>query len=59
MVHPYFMFYAMFFKLRWQMGGKSTELQQIQPVKPPISCPIKQPSLHELSARTYRRTEPL
>ena len=59
MVHPYFMVYIRFFKLRWQMGGKSTELQQIQPVKPPISSPIKRQFLHEPSARTYRRTEPL
>ena len=57
MVHPYFMFYAIFFKLRLQMGGKSTEPQQIQTVKPPISYPIKRQFQHGPSARTYQRTE--
>lgn len=54
MVHPYFMFYAIFFKLRWQMGGKSTELQQIQPVKPPIPLTANRLFHNEPCPGTYR-----
>ena len=55
MVHPYFMVYIRFFKLWWQMGGKSAELHLIQSVKPPISLKVGTQSHNAVKVTSYTK----